>query len=84
MGKSVAICQEIGCERANPSQIDVQPRAMQNYFVYRKDKEAVPTCSKDLYHKFYFQASDTVINCIEDRFDEEDFKMHPLLEQVLL
>ena len=34
--------------------------------------------------KHYFEAFDMVINCIEDRFDQEDFKMYALLEQVLL
>ena len=61
-----------------------QPRSMQNYFGYGKGKEAVHTCPKDLYRKHYFEAFDTVINCIENRFDQEDFKMYALLEQVLL
>ena len=39
---------------------------------------------QNLYHKHYFEASDTAINSIEDRFDREDFKMDSLLEQVLL
>ena len=46
--------------------------------------EAVHTCPKDLYRKHCFEAFDTVINCIEDRFDHKDFKMYALLEQVLL
>ena len=31
-----------------------------------------------------FEAFDTIINCIDDRFDQENLKMYVLLEQVLL
>ena len=61
-----------------------QPRSMQEWFGYGKGKEGVHTCRKDLYRKHYFEAFDTVINCIEDRLNQEDFKMYALLEQVLL
>ena len=57
---------------------------MQDYFGYEKGKELVHTCPKDLYHKYYFKAFNTVINCIDDRFDQENLKMYVLLEQVLL
>ena len=60
-----------------------QPRSMLDYW-YRKGKEAIQTCPKDLYCKLYFEDFDTVINCIKDRFDLEDFKMYALLEQVQL
>ena len=60
------------------------PRSMQDYFRFKKARDAVHTCPKDLYHKHYFEAFDTVISCIDDRFDQEDFKMYTLLEQVLL
>ena len=49
-----------------------------------RTKEAVHTRPEDLYRKHCFEAFDTVINCIEDRFDHKDFKMYALLEQVLL
>ena len=55
-----------------------QPKFKQNYFGYGNDKEAVHTCPKVLYHKYYFEAFDMVINCIEDDFDQEDFKMDAL------
>ena len=61
-----------------------QPRSMQDYFGHGKGKEVVHTCHKDLYRKHYFEAFDTVINCVEDHFDLEDFKMYALLEPVLL
>ena len=61
-----------------------QPRSMQNYFGYGNGKEAVQTCPKNFYRKHYFEAFDTMINWIESRFDQEDFKMYALLEQVLL
>ena len=32
----------------------------------------------------YFEAIDRVINCIDDRFDQEDFKMYALWNRVLL
>ena len=60
-----------------------QPRAMQNYFGYGKGKEAVHTGPKDIHRKYYFEAFHTVINCITDRFDQENLKMDALLEQVL-
>ena len=60
-----------------------QPRAMQNYFGYGKGKEAVHTGPKDIHRKYYFEAFQTVINCITDRFDQENLKMDALLEQVL-
>ena len=34
--------------------------------------------------KHYFEAFDVVTKCIKDRFDQEDFKMYTLLEQVVL
>ena len=62
-----------------------QPRSMQDYFGYGKGKKAIHTCPNDLYRKHYFEAFDTMINCIEeDCYDQEDFKMYPLLKQVLL
>ena len=45
-----------------------QPISMQDYFGYGKGKKVVHKCPKDLYHKHYFEAFDTMINCIEDCF----------------
>ena len=57
---------------------------MQNYLGYVRAKKWCTHAPKNLYHKHYFEAFDTAINSIEDRFDQEDCKMNSLLEQVLL
>ena len=61
-----------------------QPKTMTDYFGYGNGAETMYTCPKDYYRKQYYEAVDAAINCIEDRFDQEDFQMYGLLEQVLL
>ena len=61
-----------------------QPTSLREYFGYGKDKVANHETLKDLYQKHYFEAFYTVINCIEDQFNQEDFKMYAMLKQVLL
>ena len=39
---------------------------------------------KDRYHQIYFEAFDCSINCIEQRFDQHDYKIYVDLQKVLL
>ena len=39
---------------------------------------------KDLYRKYYYEALDHVINCIKERFNQEDFQKYAMLQEVLL
>ena len=57
---------------------------MTDFFGYGKGEETVYTCPKDYCRIQYYEAIDAVINCIENRFDQEDYQMYGLLEQVLL
>ena len=61
-----------------------QPKDLQEYFGYGAATETEYYSVKDLYRKYYFEALDTVINCIKDRFDQPDFLTYSLLEQLLL
>ena len=60
------------------------PKSLESYSGYGKGSEAVHDSPKDLYRKHYFEALDAVINCIDDRFEQEDFKIYAQMEQVLL
>ena len=61
-----------------------QPKTMTDYFGYGTGDETVYSCPKDYYRRQYFEAFDNVINCIEERFDQEDFQMYASMEHVLL
>ena len=39
---------------------------------------------EDYYRAIYFEALDTVVNCIKDRFDQEGYKIYSKLELLLL
>ena len=43
-----------------------------------------PETAEDDYRRKYFEALDLAINCIEDRFEQNDYKMYACCEQVLL
>ena len=50
----------------------------------RAKKQSIHTPKISTANKHYFEAFDLVFNCIEDRSDQEGFKMYTLLEQVVL
>ena len=50
-----------------------QPKSLKDYFGFGSSKETEYSCPKDLYRKHYFESFDTVINCFENRFEQEDF-----------
>ena len=60
-----------------------KPRmTIENYFsTTESDHSETP---KDEYRRKYFEAIDLVVSCIKNRFDQDDFEMYALCEQLLV
>ena len=60
-----------------------KPRmTIENYF---STTESVHSeTPEDEYRGKYFEAIDLVVSCIKNRFDQDDFEMHALCEQLLV
>ena len=61
-----------------------QPKNLTDYFGYGTAEEVQHATTKDMYRKHYFEAFDMVVNCIEERFEQQDYQTYSLLEQLLL
>lgn len=60
-------------------------KAPRRYEVGESDSSGVTPCSpQDHYRVTYFEAIDTVIGCISDRFQQEGYRMYCKVEQLLL
>jgi len=60
------------------------PKKLEDFQGYGPAKPAQPEEPEDLYRKHYFEALDLVINCINDRFDQEDYKTYAMTQELLL
>lgn len=61
-----------------------QPKTLTDYVGYGPTREVEHDTVKDLYRRHYYTAFDSVINCIEARFNQNDFRIYASSEQVLL
>lgn len=59
-------------------------RKVPRRFDPNNDSGTTPATPEDHYSAIYFEALDTVINCISNRFDQEEYKMYSKLESILL
>lgn len=60
------------------------PKKLEDFFGYGTAESDHPEKPEDLYRKHYFEALDLVINCIKERFDQEDFKLYAMLQEIIL
>jgi hypothetical protein len=61
-----------------------QPTKLTDFHGYGPTQQTHPTEPKDLYRKHYYEALDLVINCIKERFEQEDFQTYVQLQELLL
>ena len=59
-------------------------KSMTDYFGYGIGESTHPATGEDMYRKHYFEALDLVINCIKDRFNQDDYRVYATLQEVLL
>ena len=59
-------------------------KKFKGFYGFEPTKPAHPDESKDFYLKHYYEAPNHVINCIKERFNQEDFQKYALLQEVLL
>ena len=60
-----------------------KPRmTIENYFSTTESDH--PDTPEDEYRRTYFEAIDLVVSCIKNRFDQDDFEMYALCEQLLV
>ena len=52
--------------------------------VGEQDTHHFPKTPKDHYRRIYFNAIDTVTQCIGTRFEQEDFKIYVNIQELLL
>ena len=55
---------------------------IENYFSTTESDH--PETPEDEYRRKYFEAIDLVVSCIKNRFDQDDFEMYALCEQLLV
>ena len=60
------------------------PKKLEDFYGFGPAKPAHPDEPKDLYCKHYYEALNYVINCIKERFSQEDFQKYTMLQEVLL
>ena len=60
-----------------------KPRiTIENYFSTTESDH--PETAEDEYRMKYFEAIDLVVSCIKNRFDQDDFEMYALCEELLV
>ena len=60
-----------------------KPRMIiENYFSTTESDH--PETPEDEYRRKYFEAIDLVVSCIKNRFDQDDFEIYALCEQLLV
>lgn len=59
-------------------------RKVPRRFDSNNDIGTTPVTPEDYYRPMYFEALDTAVSCIKDRFDQEGYKMYSKLELLLL
>ena len=60
------------------------PKRLDDFQGYGPAKPAQPDTPKDLYRKHYYEALDHVVNCVKERFNQEDYKRYAMLQELLL
>ena len=59
-------------------------KALVRHEVDEQDAHHLPETPKDHYRRIYFNAIDTVTQCIATRFEQEDFKIYVNIQELLL
>ena len=59
------------------------PKCMTDYYGYVNQPDQDFMTEKDMFRAYYFQCYDIVINAIEKRFDQPDYKMHGNMETIV-
>ena len=60
------------------------PKRLEDFHGYGPAKPTTYETPKDIYRKHYFEALDHVLNCIKERFDQEDYQRYATLQELLL
>ena len=60
------------------------PKKLTDFHGYGPAQPVHHSEPKDMYRKHYFEALDLTINCIKDRFDQEDYRHYANLQELLL
>ena len=62
----------------------VTPKRLEDFHGYGPAKPTQLDKPKDLYRKHYYEALDHVVNCIEERFNQEDYRKYATLKDLIL
>jgi hypothetical protein len=60
------------------------PKRLEDFHGYGAAKPAQPDKPKDLYRKHYYEPLDHVVNCIKERFNQEDYQRYAMLQEFVL
>ena len=71
-------------EPSLPRRRNPPPQRIDMYFGATQDAPRHPETPQDDFRRKYFEAVDGIIECIKDRFDQEDYQMYAVCEQLLV
>ena len=60
------------------------PKKLEDFHGYGPAKQTQHEKPEELYRKHYYEALDHIVNCIKERFNQEDFKKYATLQELLL